>query len=75
MSTSSLRIYRSIAFAWAALFVVTGAEFAAIPGLLGTGLHALARLLQLHGTIDVSPGTLWHVLALSLMVAVTALRC
>ena len=73
MSTSSLRIYRSIAFAWAALFVVTGAEFAAIPGLLGTGLHALARLLQLHGTIDVSPGTLWHVLALSLMVAVTGL--
>jgi len=73
MSTSRLRIYRGVALGWAALFVVTGAQFAIVPDWVGNGLHTLGALLHLGGTMDVVPGSLWHVLALSLMVAVTGL--
>lgn len=67
------RRYSLLARFWSLAFVVTGTLFALAPRQLGEQMHATARLLGLSGQIDVTPGTMWHVLALSLMVAVTLL--
>lgn len=62
-----------LAWFWALAFAATGIGFVAWPEHIGAGLAAAGRWLHLSGQIDVQPGTLWHVLALSLMVSVTGL--
>ncbi len=65
--------YRLLAQFWSLAFVVTGLLFALAPERLGRDMQTTARLLGLDGTIDVAPWTMWHVIALSLMVTVTLL--
>ena len=73
MPFTPLRRYRLLAQFWSVAFVVTGLEFAFIPQFLSTQMHLAASLLGLTGHIDLAPGSLWHVIALSLMIAVTML--
>ena len=73
MQLTPERRYRLLAQFWSVAFVVTGLEFAWMPEFLSTQMHAAAALLGLSGHIDLTPGSLWHVIALSLMIAVTIL--
>jgi hypothetical protein len=73
MPLTPLRRYRLLAQVWSVAFVVTGLEFALIPKFLSTQMHVAAGMLGLSGHIDLTPGSLWHIIALSLMVAVTML--
>ncbi len=65
--------YVLVARLWAFVFVLVGLAFALIPERAVGGLESLGRSLGLSGTLASPPGTLWHVLALSLMVCVTGL--
>ncbi len=67
------RRYRLLAQFWSVAFVVTGLLFALAPERLGSDMQTAARLLGLRGTLDVTPWSMWHVIALSLMVTVTLL--
>lgn len=73
MRTLQRDIYRRTAQGWALCFIGVGALFALLPAQVGRGLQGLAGWLGLHGHVEVGAGSLWHVLALSLMVAVTGL--
>ncbi len=65
--------YSRTARAWAAVFFLVALAFAATPAAVGEVLTALAHMAGLSGALATPGGTLWHVLAISLMVAVTGL--
>lgn len=66
-------MYAKIVKLWAYLFLGAGLVFMLFPVELEAGMNDLAQLLGLTGTINAVPGTLWHVLSLSLMGALVAL--
>ncbi len=68
-----VRRYRLVLAVWTAVFLFTGCLFVLAPAHVVALLAGLGNLLGLRGELDVQPGTLWHVLAVSLMVAVTGL--
>jgi hypothetical protein len=72
-SVVSLRRFRRLLAAWCLVFAGTGLAFAIAPESVGQLMQHAGSLAGLDGKLDVRPGTLWHVLALSLMVAVTGL--
>ncbi len=68
--------YARVAFVWCVVFGVVGIAFAAAPGAVTEALSSLAAGLRLRGTFSGSFGpdaSFWHVLAVSLMAAVTGL--
>lgn len=65
--------YVRLARLWAVVFAITGLAFAVVPDRAGAFMTWAARLVRLSGTVDTPAGGLWHVLAVSLMVAVTGL--
>ncbi len=73
MGLTPHRRYTLLAQFWAASFVVTGLIFLFAPLQLGAQMQWTAQLLGLNGTIACAPDSMWHVIALSLMVTVTML--
>ena len=56
---------------WAAVFAVVGLLFAAAPDFTAASITWASQRLDVQGALD--PADLWHVLAVSLMVAITVL--
>ncbi len=73
MPLSPQRRYSLLCQFWSLAFVVTGLLFAFAPRQLGQQMAAAGALLGLTGHVDWTPGTPWHVIALSLMLTVTLL--
>ena len=73
LQLSPHRQYRALAQFWCVAFVITGLEFAFVPGWLAGLMTELGQRVGLRGTVDLTPWTPWHVIALSLMIAVTVL--
>ncbi len=65
--------YSRVARLWVRVFVVFGLAFLVAPTGVGEALTCLASALGLPGRIEAREGTLWWVLALSLMSCVTVL--
>lgn len=68
-----VRWYRLLLVVWGVTFLFTGCMFVVAPAGVAGLLLGIGNLLGLHGELDARTGTMWHVLALSLMVAVTGL--
>ncbi len=73
MPLTPQRSYSLLARFWSLAFIATGLIFAFAPALLSQQMHAAAQLLGLGGDVDMTAWSMWHVIALSLMVAVTML--
>lgn len=72
-AASPYALYRRVAGAWAVVFVLAGLAFMFVPDMVGQGLVALAAPLGLGGQVPTAPGSLWFVLAGSLMATISVL--
>lgn len=72
-AASPYGLYRRVAGTWAAVFVLAGLAFMLAPDLVGRGLVALAAPFGLGGHVPTAPGSLWFVLAGSLMATISVL--
>ncbi len=66
-------MYAKIVKLLAYLFLAAGLVFMLFPVELAAGMNGFAEWIGVTGTINAEPGTLWHVLSLSLMGALVAL--
>ncbi len=64
-------LYQRLCQFWAIVFIIVGLTFIFSPNNVSTFLTTLAHTLGLSGTIPSAAGTLWHILTISLMSAVT----
>jgi len=66
-------MYAKVVKLWAYLFLAAGLVFLFAPVQLQEGMNTFAQTIGLTGEINATAGTLWHVLALSLMSALVGL--